>query len=121
MRITYRPSLPNIRQMIRFGAVVPRRRRRIFHPGVIRAGVIRYLILNDFDSELMRSINQLAELRQAAEMLFNPVEIDSTIAVIVRDLSFLLAWTIARTAQMFAFAAVAAASVALGAASERRP
>src|SRR6266581_5915231 len=65
------------------GAVEPRWRRRILYPWMIGAGVIGNLILNDFDTELMRSINQLTQFRKRAEMLFHAVKIDSAVTVII--------------------------------------
>src|SRR5262252_9252571 len=94
MRVAHRPRLPDVRQMLRLAAVEPGGRRRILYPGVIWAGVISDLVLNDFDAHLVRSINQLAKLRQVSEMLFDAIEIDGAVTMIVGDLSFRTAWLI---------------------------
>src|SRR6185295_16748406 len=53
--------------------------------GVIRPGMICYLILNYLDAEPVRRINQLSQLRERAEVLFDFIEVHRAVAVIIRD------------------------------------
>src|ERR1051326_715739 len=85
MRIAHGPRLPNIREMIRLSSVEPGSSGRIFHPGMIRAGVICDFVLNDFDTDTMRCIDQLAQLLKRSEVFFDAVEIDCAVSMIVRD------------------------------------
>ncbi len=85
MRVDQRPGLPGVRQVMRFGAVEPGGRGRIFHPRMIRSGVVRHLVLNHLDAHAVRGIHQFAELGQRAEVLFHAVEIDRAVAVIIGD------------------------------------
>ena len=67
------------------GAVEPRRRGRILDPGVIRARVIRHLVLNHLDAERVGAVHELAKLVKRPEVLLDAVEIDRAVAVVIRD------------------------------------
>src|SRR5205085_6878490 len=88
------PRLPNIRWMVCLCAIEPRRCRRIVDPRMIRTGVIGDFILNDLDAESMSLIDEFAEFRQRPEMLFDAIEIDSAVTVIIRNLSSRAVWLI---------------------------
>src|ERR1051326_9095007 len=85
MRVAHRPRLPNIGEMIRLSSVEPGSSGRIFHPGMIGSGVICNFVLNDFDTDAMRCIDQLAQLLKRSEVFFDAVEIDCAVSMIVRD------------------------------------
>ena len=52
---------------------------------MIGSGVVRNLVLDDFDAQLVGIVHQLAQLRQIAEMLLHAVEINRAVAVVVRN------------------------------------
>src|SRR6185369_5674366 len=64
-------------------AVEPTAQRRISDPGMLRADVIRHLVLNDLDTHRVRSLDQLAQYHEIAEVIFDSVIVDRVIAVIV--------------------------------------
>src|SRR5207253_2874451 len=78
--ITHRPGLPNISEMFLRSAIEPGRCWRIVYPGMIWPGVIRDLILDHFDPELMRLFHQLAQFHERPEMFFDAVEIDCPVS-----------------------------------------
>ncbi len=69
--------------MLRERAVKPIGEWRIVDPRMLRADVIRHLVLNDLYTERMRLLDQLAQRRQIAEAIFDGVVIDRVIAVVV--------------------------------------
>ena len=85
VRIDQRPGAPGVRKVLRLGAVEPGRRRRILDPGVIRAGVVRHLVLNHLDAERVGAVHQLAEIVERSEVLLDGVEIDRAVAVVIGD------------------------------------
>ena len=80
-RVVQYPGLKNILQMIGFRAIEPRRCWRIVDPGMMRAGVINHFVLNDLNAGAMGRINQFAQLRERAEVLFDGVEVLWVVAV----------------------------------------
>ena len=72
-------------EMLRGRAVEPRRRRRVLHPRVIRAGVVRHHVEDDLDARAVRVVDELPERRDVAEVLVDGVEVDGAVAVIVGD------------------------------------
>ena len=62
-----------------------RRRRRILDPGMIRAGVIRYLVLDHFDPSGVRPSTSSRNSSSVAEVFLDAVEIDGAIAMIIGD------------------------------------
>src|SRR5688572_20669640 len=69
--------------MIGERAVKPVRERRIFDPRMLRAHVIGDLILNDFQAERMRLVDELAQGCEVAETIVNCEVIDRVITVVV--------------------------------------
>ena len=67
--------------MLRPGAVEPGGRGWIIDPGMVRAGVIHHLVLNDLDAGAMRSLNQLAQLRVRAEVFLDAVKVLRVVAM----------------------------------------
>src|SRR5919205_2282109 len=67
--------------MLRPRAVEPRGRRRVSHPRMIWTSVIHHLVLNDLYARAMRAFDQLAELRERAEVFLDRVKILRVITV----------------------------------------
>src|SRR5436305_7194542 len=71
VRVVEHPGLEDVLEVVGARAVVPRRRRAVVNPRVIRAGVVTHLVFDDFDSELVRVVHEFAPLRERAEMLLD--------------------------------------------------
>src|SRR6185369_2780627 len=67
--------------MLRPGAVEPRRRRLVINPRMIWTGVIHHLVLDDLYAGAMRSLDQLTQLRERAEVFLDRVKILRVVAV----------------------------------------
>ena len=67
------------------GAVVPGRRRRVLHPGVVGAAVVRHLVLDHLDAQRVRPVHQLPQRGEVAEVLLDRVEVHRAVAVVVGD------------------------------------
>src|SRR5437762_11620401 len=68
--------------MARGRSVKPIIKRRVVEPEMMRADVIRNLILNDFQTERMSLLNQRAQGIHVAEVFFDTVIIYRTVTVI---------------------------------------
>ena len=85
MAIGQGPRLPGFVDVLGGGAVKPVRQRRIAHPGMERSGMVRDLVLDDFDSLSMRRIHKFAKAGESSEVLLDSVEIDRAVAMVIRD------------------------------------
>ena len=65
--------------------VVPRWRRCILDPRMVRSGVIGHLILDHLEPECVRASDQLLQIRHRSKVLFDTVEIHGSVAVVVGD------------------------------------
>ena len=85
VRVLERPGLPGVREVLLLRAVVPRRRRRVRHPRVVRPAVVRDLVLDHPDARGVGPVDHLAQRREIAEVLLDAVEVDGPVAVVVGD------------------------------------
>ena len=62
--------------------VKPIMQRRIADPWMLEPDVIRYLILNHFQTHRVSLLHQLPQARKIAKMIFNAVVINRAVTVI---------------------------------------
>ena len=71
--------------------MIPRRLWRVRGPWMVRSCVVGHLILNHFDSVRMGFIHEFPQFLQVAKMLLDAVVVNSTVAVVVRDILVVVA------------------------------
>src|SRR5205085_7967866 len=84
------PCLEDVLEVVCARAVVPSGRRAVVNPRVIRARVIANLVLYYFNAELVCVVNEVAQLRERAEVLLDSVEVNRAVAVEARGRCALL-------------------------------